>query len=225
MKLLTIDSIRQYMGITLETILRNYPRPYLTEAELEVLLDSTPNSRYSKIKRLLAQSKLLHIRRGLYCITDRIGYLVKPHPFELAQYIYGPSYISLESALSFHKLIPETVFTVTSASAKRSKEYQTPLGIFSYLHLPIENFYSEVELITENGYQFFMAKPWKAICDYVFCYRKDWNSIKSLIESLRINYEDLPLLRNEAVQLLDEYYHHSRISRFLKGIQKDLPQL
>ncbi len=210
------------MAILLETALRRYPRPYLTDIELAMLLGSTRDSRYGKVKRMLAQGKLLHIRRGLYCVTDKVGYLGKPHPHELAQYIYGPSYISLESALSFHKLIPETVYTVTSTTTKRSKEFETPLGKFSYLHLPLENFYTEVERVNENGYQFFMAKPWKAICDYVFCYKKNWISIEPLFKSLRIDREDLPMLRNEEIQLLDDYYHHTRISRFLKGIQKNL---
>jgi len=158
--------------------------------------------------------------RGLYCLTDKTNYLKKPNPYELAQYIYGPSYISLETALSFHQLIPETVYTITSVTGKRAKEFKTPLGVFSYLHLPIENFYTEVELIKENGYQFFMAKPWKAICDYVFCYQKDWTSFEPLLESLRINYENLPWLHNEETELLNEYYHTSRISNFLKNIQK-----
>lgn len=212
------------MTTLLERTLQRYPRAYLTDAELAALLDGTPNSRYGKLKRLLAQGKLLHIRRGLYCLTDRLGYLTKPHPYELAQYIYGPSYISLESALSFHKLIPETVYTITSATVKRSKDFQTPLGLFSYLHLPLENFYTEVEIIKENGYQFFMAKPWKAICDYVFFYRKEWSSLEPLLVSLRINRENMPILRSEEIQLLDEYYQHTRVSRFLKGIQRDLSQ-
>ncbi len=210
------------MTKSLENTLQRYSRPYLTDSELKVLLDGTPDSRYGKVKRLLAQGKLLHIRRGLYCLTDKMGYLTKPHPFELSQYIYGPSYISLESALSFHKLIPETVYTVTSATSKRSKEFQTPVGVFSYLHLPRENFYTLVELIKENGYQFFMAKPWKAICDYVYCYKKEWSNLEPLLKSLRINKEELLFLRDEEIQLLDEYYHHTRMSRFLKGIKKEL---
>ena len=209
------------MANELETALLGYPRPYLTDIELNTLLKGTPDSRYGKVKRLLAQGKLLHIRRGLYCLTDKMGFLKMPHPFELAQHIYGPSYISLESALSFYKLIPETVYTITSATAKRSKEFQTPLGIFSYLHLPLENFYTGVELVTENEYQFLVAKPWKAICDYVFCYKKDWTSLKPLLEGLRIDRENLPLLSREEIQLLDEYYHQKRLSRFLKGLQKD----
>lgn len=202
-----------------DRMLQRFPRPYITHAEMEALLGGTPDSRYGKIKRLLAQGKLLHIRRGLYCLTDQVGYLTRPHPFELAQYIYGPSYISLESALSYHQLIPETVYTVTSVTGGRTKDFKTPLGLFSYLHCPLENLYTEVTLVKENGYQFFMAKPWKAICDYVYCYKKNEHSLKTLLESLRINQEDLPLLRREGVQLLEEYYHHTRITRFLKTME------
>jgi hypothetical protein len=210
-----MDSLLQYS-------LRNSKRPYITDMELATLWDGTPNSRYSKIKRLLAQGKLLHIRRGLYCLTEAIGYMSKPDPFALAQYIYGPSYISLESALSYHQLIPEAVYTTTSACIKRSKEFSTPLGIFSYSRLPLANFYTDVELITENIEPFFMAKPWKAICDYIYCYKKDWNSLDPLIKSLRIDPEDLPILGEQEVELLAEYYHHRRLNRFLKGITREL---
>lgn len=206
----------------LESELRNYPRPYLTDAELDAMLGGTPDSRYGKVKRLLAQGKLLHIRRGLYCLTDVVGYKVKPHPYELAQYVYGPSYISLESALSFHQLIPESVYTVTSATGKRAKEFHSSLGVFSYLHLPLENLFTGVELISEEGRQFFVAKPWKAICDYVYCYKKDWKGLAPLAENLRIELDSLPLLRSEEIQLLDEYYQSARVSRFLKGVQRDL---
>src|SRR5690554_73906 len=127
------DSIRMIMnGRLLERGLRSHQQPVITEVEIERLIDGTSNSRYSKVKRLLAQGKLLHIRRGLYGITENP---IKPHPYALAQIIYGPSYISFESALSFHKLIPETTYTITSATSKRSKEFSTPLGIFSYQHL------------------------------------------------------------------------------------------
>lgn len=206
----------------LEESLRRYSRPYLTDRELEFLLDGTPDSRYGKTKRMLAQGKLLHIRRGLYSLTDKLGYRTKPHSFELAQFIYGPSYISLESALSYHQLIPERVYTITSCTGKRAKKFETPLGHFNYMHLPEENLFTEVELIKENEYQFFIAKPWKAICDYIYCYKHDWKDLDPLQNSLRIEIEDLPLLREEEIQLLEEYYHQKRISRFLKNIRREL---
>ena len=208
----------------LEKRLQSHSRPYLSDADLMVLIEGTANSRYSKIKRLLAQGKLWHIRRGLYCLTSEVGYFAKPHPFELAQYIYGPSYISLESALHFHGLIPEAVYTITSGSNKRAKEFETPLGVFSYLTLPQENLFTEVELIKKDHYQFLMAKPWRAICDYIFCYKKDWTGLEPLEESLRINKENLPRLSEINIELLNDYYRHSRINKFLKGIQKELAQ-
>lgn len=213
------------MNVTLERLLQKYPRPYLTGVELEHLIDGSHNSRYSKVKRMLAQKKLLHIRRGLYCITQELGYLKKPSSFELAQYIYGPSFISLESALSYHHLIPEAVYTTTSVTCKRSKEFETPLGVFSFRSVPLEDLFTEVILMQESEQQFFIAKPWRAICDYIFCYRLDWDSLHPLMSSLRIEIKNLPAFRKEEIQLLDEYYHHSRMSRFLRAIQSDLYQL
>lgn len=219
MKLSKNDSNENAMNNSLEAKLRAFPRPYATDIELDLLLDATPDSRYGKVKRMLAQRKLLHIRRGLYCLTEGLGYSKKPHPFELAQHIYSPSYISLESALSFHQLIPEGVYTVTSVTNKRAKEFKTPLGHFSYQHLRSENFYTSVELVNQNEYQFLIAKPWKAICDYLFCYKKNWINLTPLIDSLRLNLENLPLLSYEEHQQLDEYYCAARISRFLRGIK------
>jgi len=219
MKLSKYDS-KEQIHMKIDRQLRHIPHYCFTDNDLEIVLKSeSADSRYSKLKRLIAKGDLLHLRRGLYCVGDKLGHPIKAHPFELAQYIYGPSYISLESALSFHKLIPEAVYTVTSACSKRTKEFDTPLGRFSYLHLPVENLYVEVELIKEGGYSFFMAKPWKAICDFVYCYKKNWSDLKPLSESMRINVEDLPVLKDNEVEKLEEYYHHSRISRFLKGIR------
>lgn len=205
----------------IELKLLEHPRPYITGIELASLLGGTADSCYSKIKRLVVQGKLLHIRRGLYSLTERLGYSKKPHSFELAQIIYPPSYISLESALSYHQLIPEAVYGITSVCTKRSKSFDTPLGTFSYLHIPTKNFYTAVELITEPNY-FFMAKPWKAICDYVYGYKKEWRTLDPLLTSLRINNEDLPVLPYENMEELKDYYQSKRIDKFLNGVIREL---
>ena len=206
------------MGNSTEQILRNYPRSALTHTELSALLGGTDNSQYAKTKRLLAKGVLLPLRRGLYCLNHEMGYPKKPHPYELAQYIYGPSYISLESALSFHHLIPEAVHEITSVSSKRSKTYNTPLGSFTYVKTRPETLYTEVELIQEPGFQFLMAKPWKAICDYLFCYKKEWLTLEPFVESLRVEADHLPPLRDSEKEALNQYYHNKRLSRFLNSL-------
>ena len=192
------------------------PTQLLSYTELPDTLGNTEDSRYSKLKRWVNQGKLLRIRRGLYYIVNDLA--DKPHSFEIAQYIYGPSYISFESALSYHKLIPEAVYTTTSACVRRSKMFHTPLGIFSYLHLPPENLYMDVTLAEQNNRRFLVANPWKAICDYVYCYKKEWSDIRPLSQSLRINLDELPPLTEEHEEALNEYYQQKRIQRFLKGI-------
>lgn len=209
------------MQKTIENILKEYPQNIITDIDFDILMDGTPHSRYSKVKRLIQLGKLIHIRRGLYVITESLGHPEKPHPFELAQRIYAPSYISFESALSFHQLIPERVYTITSASTKRSKVFKTSLGLFSYLRLPASNFFVEVELINQNNYRFFMAKPWKAICDYVYYSKQKWNELSSLIASLRIDKYALPNIKHDELELLKEYYQTKKLSRFFNSIKRE----
>jgi hypothetical protein len=198
------------------------PTLYLTDTEINVLIDGNPNSRYSKVKRWLKNGDLIHLRRGLYCLGEKLAGNRKPHPFAAAQRIYSPSYISLESALAYHQLIPEAVYAITSVTTKRKNEFDNPLGKFKYAHLPLENFYLDVELISENNEQFFMAKPWKAIGDYIFCYKKEWRNLEPLFKSLRVERENLPSLRHEEVEGLIDYYQHRRLTRFFNGIKKEL---
>lgn len=206
----------------------NQSKSYIADKELAFLFGSlqgkSDNSRYSLVKRLLKTKKLIQIRRGLYNLTEAFGHSHSAHPFELAQQIYAPSYISLESALAYHQLIPERVHTITSVCAKRSKNFDTPLGLFQYHHLPLLNFYMETERIATQTENYIVAKPWKAILDYIYCYKKNWVNLRDLTEDLRIETEDLPLLGFEQSDYLEEYYDHSRITRFLKSIRKELKQ-
>ena len=102
-----------------DKILEQIPYDTITDTELSGLLEGSEASRHNQLKRVLAKGELLHIRRGVYQLAKR--YQRKPlNPFELAQKIYGPSYISFESALSYHGLIPEAVYSISSASLSAS---------------------------------------------------------------------------------------------------------
>lgn len=215
MKLSLLDSIEHDMS-DIKAIAAE--RPFLTDEELFFVMGGTPNSRYAKVKRLLAQGKLIHLRRGLYAFTEKSGCQTMVHPYALAPFIYGPAYVSLESALSYHGLIPEAVYTTTCVCTKRSKSFPTPLGIFTFMPVPAPSFYTEAMLIRDEAQPFLIAKPWRAICDYVYCYHKQWTTLDPLSDSLRIDLSTLPALRSEEAQILDEYYHRQAVSRFLKGV-------
>jgi len=89
-----------------------------------------------KIKALRAEGILESIKKGLYIAGPNIR-ASKPESELLANHIYGPSYVSLETALSYYGLIPERVYETASMTTKSSKEFNTPAGIFTYTHLPL----------------------------------------------------------------------------------------
>ena len=124
------------------------------------MFPGSEDSRYGLVKRALASGEIIRIRRGLYCLAPK--YQKKGiNLYALAQLVYGPSYVSLESALSWHGWIPEAVHAITGASFKKAKEFTTPLGVFRYDRVPQQVFYTEVERLTDasgncvsDGYAF-----------------------------------------------------------------------
>lgn len=201
--------------------LKKLKNPFFATTELRHLLKGSDDSLFGKMKRLTEQGHIIRIRRGLYCL-GKLFHENPPHPFMLSERIYGPSVISLESALMYHGLIPEAVKIITAVTPRRRHYFKTPLGDFSYEKTPMKNFMQSVERVNDENIVFFMATPWRAIVDFIFCYKKDWSSLHPLVENLRIDLEELPkLTQKEADLLLHYYHHHKRIDQFLAGILKE----
>ncbi len=204
-----------------ETLKGRIPSDCFADAELAGILEGTANRRHALVKRSIAAGDLISVRRGLYCLGEK--YRRKSLDlFALAQRIYGPSYVSLESALSFHGWIPDGVFSVTSVSMKRSVEFKTPFGVFAYHRIPSNPFLEGVERHETEAGAFFMASPWKALADYVYIYKKNWRSSEPLKESLRIEKEFFRSIPVEELHRLRQIYKSLRVQNFFQGIIKEL---
>jgi predicted transcriptional regulator of viral defense system len=205
-----------------ERVFELLPWSQFTTQDLAVLFPGSEDRRYGLVKRALASGEIIRIRRGLYCLAPK--YQKKSlNLYALAQHVYGPSYISLESALSWHGWIPEQVQAVTSVSFKKSKEFATGLGVFSFERVPQRVFYTEVERLTDaSGNVFLMATPWKALADYVYARKKDWAGIEPVVGSLRVEPEELAQVPPGTLETLAGNYSNSRVKRFLEGLRKDL---
>src|SRR5690606_20956683 len=107
--------------------------PFTRQLMLDLLRDyKRPND---KISELIKKGELILLKKGLYIPgpnTDLQG----PEPFLIANHLWGPSYISFESALSYWGLIPERVYEVGSATMKLSRKFMTAKGRFIYRYLP-----------------------------------------------------------------------------------------
>lgn len=199
------------------------PTGVFTQADVSVAVAGSEFSRHGLVKRAVASGEILSIRRGLYCLAPR--YQKNPvSAYALSQRVYGPSYISLEMALSYHGWIPEAVYAYTCASFGNAKEFNTPLGIFSYKRVPQQTFYAGVErCVDPYGNVFFMASPVKALADYVYVHRLNWTGVDEASTSLRIETEHLAAAEPEQLDILADNYSNGRVKRFLSSWKEVLP--
>lgn len=135
-------------------------------AALKAALDDYKSPK-DKITTLEQSGLLIRLKRGLFVVSPMVH--SQPLSKELiANHIYGPSYISLQTALSFYGLIPERVHTVCSMTTKRSSSFINPLGNFDYISVPAAYFAIGIrQEIVNNNYAYLIATPEKALCDMI----------------------------------------------------------
>lgn len=133
-----------------------------------------------------AKNYIQKILRGFYKFSDyQIDDLDR---FVLANQLFKPSYVSLESALRYYNFIPESTYSITSVSSRNTKNYETLLGHFRYRKMLAKHF-NGYQLIKHKNREFKIAKPEKAILDFLYL-RADLNDIES-IESLRLDIAEM----------------------------------
>lgn len=133
-----------------------------------------------KISDLEKQGKIIRLKRGLYVASPLVS--GKEPSIELiANHLYGPSYVSMESALRFYGLIPESVYNTSSITLKRSRTFTNSFGQFEYLFSQSDYYSIGINQVIQDDYAFLIASPEKALCDLIIYTPKlRIRSIKSL---------------------------------------------
>lgn len=158
-----------------------------------------------KIATWLAEKKLMPIKRGLYVVSPTLTGGVISLPL-VANTLYGPSYVSLEFALSRYGLIPEVVHQITSVTIRRGKTYDTSLGRFSYQTLSTKVYPLGMRSIkNDTGHFYLMASPEKALCDMLMLTPNlsvhSVGSLKTLFElDWRIDIDEVMTFDRELVR-------------------------
>jgi hypothetical protein len=121
-----------------------------------------------KIHSLSRKGLLQPLKQGVYLVSHAVG--LRPYSKEiLANLIYGPSYISLETALSNYGFIPERVAVTTSVCLGRGKSFSTSVGEFQYGHIKEELYPLGVQLkeVFKGAFCQY-ATPEKALLDFIY---------------------------------------------------------
>jgi len=88
--------------------------------------------------------------------------------FMAANQVYPPSYVSLESALAYHQVIPESVLGVTSVSSRKTQQFDSIWGQFSYRSIKPAFMFGYLVVKDNPTQMYLMASLEKAILDYVY---------------------------------------------------------
>ena len=192
--------------------IRAYAGQPLTHQLLLSLLKGykSPND---KIHAMLNDGILAPIKKGLY-IAGPVLKINKPEPFLIANHLLGPSYISLDSALSYYGLIPERVYEISSVTPKAARKFTTTMGIFSFTHLTLPWYSFGIRQIKlSDEHYVLIASPEKALFDKVITtsgiiLRSTKGAENYLLENLRMDEEDL------------KNFNTAAMSSWLNGAQK-----
>lgn len=157
-----------------------------------------------KINELVKKGELTSIKNGLYIPGPKTR-ILKPAPMLVANHLWGPSYASLETALSYWGMIPERVFEISSVTIKTTRTYKNALGRFSYFHTPMPYYSFGIRSVSLSPRQVVLiASPEKALCDKIVMtsgvfLRSSRQVREFLIDDLRIEEEMLRKLDLKAI--------------------------
>jgi len=178
-------------------------QPLTRQILLELLRDY--KRPYDKINEWVQQQVLIPVKRGVF-VAGAASDSQAPEPFLLANHLLGPSYVSLETALSYWQLIPEQVFETSSVTIARSKTYSTPVGRFSYTRLPLPYYSFGQQSVTVSPNQVaLIASAEKALCDKIITtsgliFRSSVQLLNWLTEDMRIEKSSLRNLNLRSIQ-------------------------
>jgi predicted transcriptional regulator of viral defense system len=177
------------------------------------------------VHRAIQKGEVLRLKPGLYCLAEpyRKTHL---HPFALAGMLHAPSHVSLESALSYHGLLPEAVFQVASVTSQRSRTFKTPLGIYSYHRVPANFPRAGVKSEKLDRISWaFIASPLRAITDLIYLRRHvSWkkDGLGFLVESMRMESDELNQISFEHFEEIHKSIRNKRVKAYLEGMRREI---
>lgn len=214
------------MQFLTEKILKLAPPAGLFDSTVIVNLfsEKSDGARKLLVNRATLSGEIVRLKPGLYCLAREFR-KQEPHPFTIASMLYSPSYVSLETALSHHSLIPEAVYQVASISNRRAQRFETPFGTFVYLRVPsMPLMAGVVSTEIQKGTWAYVATPLRAIADLIYIRKIDWNAhgISFLVDSMRIEEDDLRKIDMSCLQEIVCAIRSRRVRNYLKHLAKEM---
>lgn len=128
--------------------------------------DVDPTDVRRQLSRWVRSGQLVQLRRGLYALAPPYR-KAEPHPFLVANRLVRGSYVSLQSALAHHGLIPEHVPVITSVTTGRPQRRENGFGSFEYHHCRADRLGGYRSIEVAPGQEALVATPARALADLI----------------------------------------------------------
>ncbi|PCJ26203.1 MAG: hypothetical protein COA96_05520 [SAR86 cluster bacterium] len=200
-------------------------RPIVSDTQIARVVEGTTQRRYNLVNRASKAGELHSLPRGLYVLS-------KPyrdfdyHPFALAQLMLPGSYVSLETALSYHGWIPEAVYeTASIVPTSKSVNFDDELaGRFNYHPTSIMkgHFLELVGRVTSEHQVMLVASPIRALMDLVCLRKLEWQGLEWFEANMRIEPECLALVTKQQINTLKTVYKQKHMQVYLCELKEAL---
>lgn len=142
------------------------------------------------------------LKKGLYEITYPKD--INIPDLYIANRLYGPSYVSMETALSIYSIIPEVSMAVTSVTTKPTCEFKNKHGLFIYRTVKPVSF-TGYYVQKQWDFNVLLAEPEKALVDFI--YLKTYRAQKINFEEERISKKIVSNLNKNKLNKYAEQYN------------------
>lgn len=130
--------------------------------DVQTLFGVSPTAATMLLHRYAKRGFVARVKRGLYVFPDTL-----PPELYLANKLYSPSYISREFALSYHRVIPETVYEITSVTTKATRKFERFGKVYSYRKI-LSRAFTGYSIERQQGFTFRIADAEKAFVDTLY---------------------------------------------------------
>jgi predicted transcriptional regulator of viral defense system len=163
------------------------------------------NTAYKILERLTKKGILNRLIKRKYFFV-----FSESDDFQIANFLYSPSYISLESALSFYGIITQFPYQITSIAPKKTRTIKTIDKKFSYSHIKPQLFFNY-----EKKEKFLIASPEKALFDYLYFCSKG-------LKNFEKDDFDLKIIDKKKFLILLKETKQENLRKFLNPVRNSL---
>ena len=204
--------LKKLNPIIVQRNLKNKGFSVFTPREFERIFEVKSGAAQQFIHSYVQKNFFTKLRNGLYALEEK-----RPPIYFVANKLYRPSYVSLETALSFYGIIPETVYGITSVTPKPTKMFETLDLLFTYTRIKQAAF-EGYAIQKEDDQIYLIAEPEKALADYLY-----------LVSIGQRKWNDRFYTKNISAKKLDSYaklFNRNKLNTLIKQLwSQKLPSI